>query len=232
MNDRRTIAGIAALVAATTFVIGLVMFVTVLSDYTTGDPSPDESVAFLVDNEAAVYAWNLVIFIVFGLALVPLVLALHDRLRSGSPAVAQTATAFGLIWAGLVIAAGMVANVGGVDVIDLHAEDPARAESLWSAIDSVQNGLGGGNEIAGGVWVLLVSLAALRANDLSSGINYLGLVAGAAGLVTVVPALEAVGAVFGLGLIVWFVWVGVVLLREQQAPRVGAEGLEPPTSSL
>lgn len=232
MNDRRTIAGIAALVAAAAFVVGFVMFVTVLSDYTTGDPSPGESVAFLVDNEMAMYAWNLVIFIVFGLALVPLVLALHDRLRSGSPAVAQTATAFGLIWAGLVIAAGMVANVGWVDVIDLYDEDPARAESLWSAIDSVQNGLGGGNEIAGGAWVLLVSLAALRASDLSSGINYLGLIAGAAGLVTVIPALEAVGAVFGLGLIVWFVWAGVILLREQHAPPVGAERFEPPTASL
>ena len=54
-------------------------------------------------------------------------------------------------------------------------------------------------------------------------LSSLGLAAGAAGLVTVIPALEAVGAVFGIGLIVWFVWVGVLLLNDKTA---GA----PPTS--
>jgi hypothetical protein len=34
-----------------------------------------------------------------------------------------------------------------------------------------------------------------------------------AGLLTVVPALEMMAFVFGLGQIVWFVWLGIVLLR-------------------
>jgi hypothetical protein len=57
--------------------------------------------------------------------------------------------------------------------------------------------------------------------------NQLGVVMGVAGLVTVVPALEEVGAVFGLGLIVWFIAVGINLIQdggrsaEQQAnPRL------------
>jgi hypothetical protein len=77
----------------------------------------------------------------------------------------------------------------------------------------VQNGLGGGNELAGGLWVMLISLAALRADALPKALSYLGIVAGAAGLVTVVPPLELVGAIFGLGLIVWFAWAGVVMIR-------------------
>jgi hypothetical protein len=214
MDERQRIGGIAALIEAATFIVGIAMFATVLSDYTTGDPTPTESVAFLVDNQAALYIWNVVIFIVFGLALVPVALALHERLRGGSPALAQAAAAFGLIWVGLVLAAGMVTNIGIGTVADLNDTDPARAETVWSALDSVQNGLGGGNEIAGGVWVLLVSLAALRTAALPKGLNYLGAVAGVAGLVTIVPPLEAVGAVFGIGLIVWFVWLGSVLLRQ------------------
>ena len=190
------------------------MFATVLTDYTTGDPTPGESVAFLVDNQAALYIWNLVIFIVFGIALVPVVLALHQRLRDRSPALANAAGGFGLIWAGLVLAAGMVSNIAIGTVDDLHETDPAGAEPVWSALDSVQNGLGGGNEIAGGVWVLLVSWAALQTAGLPRWLNYLGLVAGVAGLVTVIPPLENIGAVFGIGLIVWFVGVGVVLLRD------------------
>ena len=215
MEQRQKVGGMAALVAAGTFLFGIVLFVTALTDYTTGDPTPKESVAFLVDNQAALYIWNLVIFIIFGIALVPVVLALRERLKTRSPGLAQAAGAFGLIWAGLVLAAGMVSNIAIGTVADLYDTDPVGAEPVWSALDSVQNGLGGGNEIAGGVWVLLVSWAALKTTALPRALNYLGIVAGAAGLVTVVPALEAVGAVFGIGLIVWFVWVGVILLKQE-----------------
>jgi hypothetical protein len=219
-NQTQKTGAIAAFVAAATFVFGIALFATTLTDYTTGDPTPEESVAFLVDHQAALYIWNLVIFIVFGIALVPVVLALRERLKTRSPSVAQAAGAFGLIWAGLVLAAGMVSNIAIGTVADLHDTDPAGAEPVWSALDSVQNGLGGGNEIAGGVWVLLVSWAALKTTALPRGLNYLGLVAGAAGLVTVIPALEDVGAVFGIGLIVWFVWLGVILLRPSDLDRV------------
>lgn len=227
MKDVRRVGGVAALVEAATFVVGFVLFATMLSDYTTGDPTPRESVAFLVDHQTTLYLWNLVIFVVFGLVLVPLALALHERLRPATPALAQAATAFGLIWAGLVLAAGMVTNIGIGTVADLHGSDPARAATVWSALDSVQNGLGGGNEIAGGMWALLVSWAAVRGGALPKALCYLGAVSGAAGLATVVPALEPVGAVFGVGLIVWFGWLGVVLLRETRAPETDAAGRAP-----
>jgi prepilin signal peptidase PulO-like enzyme (type II secretory pathway) len=113
----------------------------------------------------------------------------------------------------------MVSNIAIGAVADLYDSDPAGAEPVWSALDSVQNGLGGGNEIAGGVWVLLVSLAALKTNLLPAAVNYLGIAAGVAGLITVIPALEAVGAVFGIGLIVWFVWVGWILLTDDTHTR-------------
>ncbi len=225
MDQRQRVGGIAALVEAATFIFGIGMFVTVLQDYTSGDPTPGESVAFLVDNQAALYIWNLIIFIVFGIALVPLVLALHERLKTGSPALAQASAAFGLIWAGLVLAAGMVTNIGIGTVADLYDTDPAQAETVWSALDSVQNGLGGGNEIAGGIWVLLVSLAAFRAAALPRALNYLGAVSGIAGLITIIPPLEAVGAVFGLGLIVWFAWLGNIMLRDTRDVTTETSGL-------
>lgn len=214
MVERRRVGGIAAMVASATFVFGIVLFATTLSDYATGDPSPAESVAFLVENQTALFVWYLVIFIVFGVVLVPLVIAVHELLSPGSPFLAQVATAFGLVWAGLVIAAGMIANLGIGTIADLYDTDQTQAESVWSSLDAVQNGLGGGNEIVGGLWVLLVSVAALTSSALTRPLCYLGAASGVAGLVTVVPALEAVGVVFGVGLIVWFVWVGTVLLRE------------------
>lgn len=213
LDNMRRVGGVAAGVAAATFVFGFILLVTALSDYATGDPTPTESVDFLVDNAAILRLWNVVIFIVFGIALVPVCLAAYGLLKDEVPGLAQIATAFGLIWAGLVLATGMVANIGIGTVVDLHDADPARAEPVWSALESVQNGMGGGNEVVGGLWVLLISWAALRAAKLPAGLCYLGLLAGIAGLVTVVPALELVGAVFGIGIIVWMIWFAVVMLR-------------------
>lgn len=205
--------GISALIAAATVVVGLGMFAFFLSDYTTGDPTPGESVAFLADNHSAMYIWNLVTLIVFSIVLVVVALALHHRLKTGARPLAQTATAFGLIWSGLLVAAGMVLNIGFGTVVDLYGSNPAQAESVWLAVDTVGNGLSGGMEIFGPIWVLLVSWAALQTGALPRGLAYLGIVMAVAGLATIIPALEAVGAVFGLGLIVWLSWVGLVMLR-------------------
>lgn len=216
MINPRQLGGISALVAAGTFVFGIALFATSLSDYTTGDPSTAESVAFVQDNQTALYIWNLVIFIIFGIALVPLVVALHERLHEHAPTLAQVARAFGMIWAGLVIAAGMIANLALGTVDDLAGTDQAQAEAVWSALDAVQNGIGGGNEIVGAVWVLLISWIAFRSKALPAALNYLAIASGVAGILTIIPALEAAGAVFGIGLIVWFAWLGVVLLREHE----------------
>ena len=213
MDDRQKIGGVAALIGAVTIVIGLVMFATLLSDFTTGDSDPGESVAFIADHYATMYVWNLVVMIAFGVVLVPLALALYARLRSGASVLAQTATAFGLIWAGLLIGAGMVTVIDLGTVADLVESDPDRAESVWLALDSVEQGLGGTIEIVGGLWVLLISLAALQSGEFPKALNYLGIVMAIAAFITVIPALEMVGVIFGLGLIVWLGWLGVIMYR-------------------
>lgn len=149
----------------------------------------------------------------FKVFLVFLALALYEQLQAGSPAMAQTAAAFGIIWATLVIASGMVANIGTIVVVDLYGQDPALAAPVWLAIDTVRNGLGSENEILGGLWVLLVSWAGLRSGALPRALKYFGVLISVAGLLTVIPALGEIGGIiFGLGTIVWFVWLGIVML--------------------
>ena len=104
-------------------------------------------------------------------------------------------------------------QLGAGVVVDLFSKDPAQATTVWVAIDSVLSGLGGGNEIVGGLWVLLLSWAALRSGKLPKVLNYLGVLVGLAGILTVVPAFELLMDVFGLGQIVWFAWLGIVMLR-------------------
>ena len=212
MKDLQKMGGIAALYEAAAYLVGIVFYIFVV-DY-SGVVEPVQKVALLVDNQAIMYIMNLIIYVVFGVFLVVLALALYERLKAGSPAMMQTATVFGLIWAGVLIASGMISNIGTGVVVDLYSKDPAQAATVWLAIDSVVEGLGGGNEIVGGIWTLLVSWAALRAGELPRALNYLGVVIGVAGILSAVPALgELGGYIFGLGQIVWFVWLGIVMLR-------------------
>jgi hypothetical protein len=89
----------------------------------------------------------------------------------------------------------------------------------WRGIEVVANGLGNGNgEILGGLWVLLVSLAALRAGALPKGLNIVGLSVGTLGSLSLIPGLtDLLTGMFGLTQMVWFVWLGIVLLRSSRS---------------
>lgn len=213
MQSTQKMGGIGALIAAGTFVVGLAMFATMLMDFVSAT-DPADAVAFIVDNQLPLYVWNITIMIVFGIVLVPLVLAIGDRLRDAHSPLARVASVFGLIWSGVIISTGMIVNIAYAAVTGLQATDPEMAATVWAGLDTVTNGLGGGNEILGGVWVLGVSIVALHERLFARWINQLGVVMGVAGLATVVPALENVGVVFGLGLIVWFTALGITLIKD------------------
>ena len=67
----------------------------------------------------------------------------------------------------------------------------------------VPEALVGRVEVVGGIWMLLVTWSAVLEGRLPRALNYVGLMIGAAGVLTVVPALEVLGIGFSLGEIVW-----------------------------
>jgi hypothetical protein len=214
MKKLQKLGGIAALYEAGAYLVGFALWVGVLNY--SSDLAPAEQVASFINNQNLWYLLNLVVYIVAGFFLVTLALALYERLKTNSSSIMQIATAIGLIWAGVVIASGMIANIGIENVVNLYNTDPAQAAPVWIAIDSVRDGLGGGNEIIGGVWILLVSWAALQTGNFSRALNYLGVVIGVAGILSSIPVLGELASVFGLTQIVWFIWLGITLLRKDQ----------------
>lgn len=206
--------GVAALYEALAYIIGMAGFILGVNISEITDPL--QKVTALIDNQGLLTILHLIVYVFFGAWLVVLSLALHERLDGKNSALARTATVFGLIWAVLVIASGMIYNVGIETVITVSASDPSQAATVWLAIESVFNGLGGGVEVVGGIWVLLLSLAGFRNDRLPRAFNILGFVVAGAGLVTIVPALAEIGAnIFGLTQIVWFAWLGITLLRNK-----------------
>ena len=212
MKTFQKAGGISALYLATAYLVGIVLFLVVLDYPSIVDPA--QKVALLVEKQTIIYTTNLILYVIFGFFLIVLSLALYDRLKAGAPAMMQVATAIGLIWAGSLIASGMVSNAGIAPTVALYAKDPAQAALTWQGFETVASGLGNGNgEILGGLMTLLVSWAALRAGGLPKFLNYLGLVVGFIGVVSTIPGLTPLTGVFGISQVIWFVWLAVILLR-------------------
>lgn len=212
MKALNKFGGFAALYLAMAYLIGISLFLVVLDYPSITDAA--QKVTLLVEKQTVIFGTNLLMHVFFGIFLVVLSLALYERLKSGMTAVMQVATAIGIIWAGSLIASGMISNAGIAPTLALNAKDPAQAALFWQGIETVSSGLGNGNgEILGGVWTLLVSWAALQTGGLPKGLNILGLLAGAVGILSVLPGLTDLTGLFGISQMVWFAWLGIVLLR-------------------
>ena len=153
---------------------------------------------------------NLVSYTLFGVLLAVLVLAIHQRLKKYSSNFSKLASVFGIIWVGLVIASGMIANIGLNSVIEIGIKEPENAMLVWSSVSIISEGLGGGNEIVGGIWMLLLSIIALKGQLFSKPLIIL---VGIAGILTIYP-LDIFTEIFGISQIIWFLWVGIFMIRK------------------
>ena len=158
-----------------------------------------------------------------------LAFALYDRMQAGAPATMRIATAIGLVWSFALVTSGLIFNYGMTTVVALVKTDPTQARAVWQSVEPVAQALGGaGGEVLGGLWVLLVSVVALRSGALPKPLGWFGVIIGAAGLASVVPPLHDAAIVFGLMLIAWFVWLGAVLTLT----KATAASADQPTDSV
>ena len=214
MNQLQRFAGISAILEAVIYVSAFIYF-GVFWHY-PGSDTELKQLAYLVENKVSISIVYFAMYVLFGILLAILNCGIYNRFKNTNSSLIQLATIFGIIWVGLVIATGMLSNIGLSAVIDLSVQSPDRAFIIWSTVGIIVEGLGGGNEVVGGLWVLLLSLAAIQAKELSTGINYLGVFVGTVGILTVYPA-EVLTEIFGLSQIVWFVWLGVILLAKDES---------------
>ena len=214
MNNLQKVGGVTALLEAAIYISAFVFFGAFW--HFPADADSVQRFAFLAENQSILSIVNFTMYVLFGILLAVLVLALHERLKVNTPTLSQIAAIFGVVWVGLVIASGMIANIGLAAAIELSIKEPEQAMTLWRTIYAVVEGLGGGNEVVGGLWVLLLSIAALKGKALHKALNYLGVFVGIVGILTIYPA-EVFTEIFGLSQIVWFSWLGISMLSHKQS---------------
>lgn len=218
MNTLQKAGGISAIIAAATYNFAIALVSTILAPMADLTLGFEEYMTFLTANQTLIFIWHFSMYIINGICLVVLALALYERLKDGAPVLAKVATAFGFLWIALVFASGLITNLGLDTLVNLYGKDPAQAESLKVALETITLGLDSSDKLLGCLWVGLISLAAIRIGALPKAVAILGLVISGIGLIgATIPALIAISYAFGVGVIFWWLFTGIALLRRKSA---------------
>jgi hypothetical protein len=216
MKNLQKAGGITAIIAAATYLFAIGLAGSLLKPMVDLTLGFQEYMAFLMANKLLVFVWHFSMYLINGFCLTVLVLALHERLKNSSPSLAKISSALGLIWTAFVFLSGVITNYGIESLITLYGKSQGQAESLKNALDAMTVGIDSSDKFLGCLWVGLVSLAAFKNNAFPRTFNIFGLAISAAGLVgTMIPALVSVSYVFGIGAILWWLAVGIYILRRQ-----------------
>ncbi len=211
------VGALASSIAATCFLVGFAVYFILLEQ--TGYPNltadTHAQLQFMMQHRDFLRTWYAIIYLVFGVCLVILIPILHHHLACKKNFLSESASVFGLIWTGLVFCCGLLIHVGISQIIDIYAHHQAQALTLWIVIYSILEGLDGGNELVGGLWILLVSITALHQNRFSIWLGCTGIFVGITGVLTSLPNMEIFALLFGLGSIVWFGGVSVCMLNRK-----------------
>ena len=98
LKKLQKIGGTCAIIEALIYVAAFIIYGGILV-YPNANASAVEHLSFLTDNYLTLSILNLISYVLFGVLLAVLVLAIHQRLKSHSPSFSKLASVFGIIWA-------------------------------------------------------------------------------------------------------------------------------------
>ena len=211
----RRLGAIALLMMPLCYVCMFVVFGVMLTMPQTGVLT--DKIAYLVANQGIISIGYISGYLIFGCLLLIAVQALHNRMTKGPSLLLNSASAFGFIWVVMMMCSGMIALVGLNTMATLHARASEHVETLFLVYTTITNALGGGIELIGGLWVLLLSISGLQRHCLSKGLGLFGIAVGMLGVSTLYQGIPELKDAFGLSQIVWFVWMGVALIPKKSS---------------
>ena len=213
--------GIAAITEAATYIFGFILFFGVLDS--SGYDTPERYLEFIIQNRDTYFLGYLISGIVFSFTLIVLVQAVFERFKQASPEFMKFTAVVGYLWVFIVLASSFVLLTSLEVLAKYHALDAAQALTINRTINIVVDALGGGIELVGAVWVLAISYVGIKSKIYSAFLHYWGVLVGISGVLTLFsglsflaanPFFEVTTAIFGLGQILWFILLGVAMLKE------------------
>jgi hypothetical protein len=212
MNNLQKIGGIASILLGVLFIGYIALLTIVLPTQGLGPGTlnnPATGIPFVATSALPLAIDG--IYIGIAVTFLLLMLALHDRLRSGAPAMMPIGAAAGVLASGLFLLYAMINIIGNPIAVGTYQHDPVAGGIIYVALRATANAFNAGALFAAGAALLLAGWSGRTTNVLSRVLSYLMVGAGLAMIASFV--LLPVGLLGVLLAPVWSIWLGMTLLR-------------------
>ena len=208
--------GIAAIMLTLIYTVGIVMQSTMLDmSHLTSAQAQFE---FVAQRLGLMVLWISLLYVVFGLLLMVMTTSISEMFKVHHPWAARLIFGLGTIWSTLVIASGMIYNTGLMTAVKTGSVE------LFATIQTIHQAIGGNNEVVGALWMLVIVYVGFRKHLFPKFINLIGYIAGAAGVLTMVPRFyEAVIMIFALGQMIWWIGMGISMIKRKTVMDTNVE---------
>jgi hypothetical protein len=197
----KKLAAISAVYGGLSYIGGIFVYLQLLQYDSVSTAS--EQLAIIGNNPVLVHITTLHIYVLFSFGIILLATYLYLKLKDQQPALGLLSLITGVIWSTLLIASGFISM--GVTALLMSGTTVSELAYAWQVIDIVSNALGGGNELIGGVFAGLVSLALYKVRGSSIVTSILGIFVLIGGVISALPYLADIGiGIFVISQIPWF----------------------------
>lgn len=208
----KQLAGLAFFGMALCYITLFIIYGAVLSP--PANPSTAETIAYLIENKSLLNFSYVLGYVLFAMLLCFCVYLVGSFYRTESKITIVLATLFGYFWVVVLLCAGMIGITSHELLASYSTSDPAAAEVIYHARTLLTESLGGGIEFIGGVWLVGLGIVSWRHHQLSRALSAFTLVKGLIGVATLFSTASVLRDLFGITGIVWFIWMGLVMLKK------------------
>jgi hypothetical protein len=224
MHDFQKVGGVASFIQAALLIgaIGLAVVAFPAIGLTIKDLDSASGKFFEASaKNPAIFASLDFVLLAGAVVILVVALVLHERWRNKSLQLANLVLASAVVLATLRIATGLTMFIGTTKIVDLYGQDHSQAVTAYAAFSAVTAGMEESSRFAAGCFLILAGWAAIAARDLPRPLAYFGIVVGVDQLLEVFvrPLAPVFGLAAGIGLIIWSVWLGVLLVRSHSMVR-------------
>jgi len=202
--------GTAGLVTAALLALLFVLFLSLGQDVMTpGDPA--KSLAAATQKWSMFRLASLVGLLAAGCSVL-FVVGIATKLRDGAPTRARALQYMVLIGLGSYALGSVMWMLGGRQIIDFAAKDPAGGTVAWATLSAIGAGLDGLGNTFTGVGTILAGWAILDTKVLPAGAAWVGIISGVLGVLGLFAAGMPLVMMGGfLSTIAWLAWAGSAL---------------------
>lgn len=213
MRKKQLYGVFASFICATSFVLGLCLIFIIAPDFNDG---PDQRLRTLTNFSGLMQVWYFLVYVVFGISVLVLSVSLLESQTHEHSVLQQVTMLMSYLWSCYIFASGFIAILSIEFLFNQNVALGTAVVDLWRDIYAIQMGLGEGFEWVGAIWVTLINTCLLKERRLSKKLVMFGYFISFFGFLTLIPSLQEMGAVFGLLQIIWFLFVGFMLLHERR----------------